>query len=230
MGKIKEFILQNKKRALIIGASVVALAVVIVLTTQYFLSFHKVYIDLADNITAATVYHESSNGEPVNKITSLSQDTTLSLKNGKYLVYTEGDNVDTSSLVGFVVEPDTETVAIQPYLLQEYLDSLLTDKTVSDPKHVSLEEIKEQIKSSPNTSELANIAKGELVIDESWFVGVLITDTTVPSRTKVDQYKVILHNDGDGWYVAADQAFVFRYDSFPDIPREVIKFANEYEI
>jgi hypothetical protein len=223
--------MSNKKPAVVFGAIIAGLILVVSIAAiiRYFISIHEVYIDLSDDVSSATIYHKSIDGEPSNKVTTIDTETSVSLKEVNYLAVVDGSNIDTSMPVEFTVASDTKSIEILPNLSKEYLKKLLEDDTVADLRHVLPETINEKINDNLGMPDQTNIAKGELVTDGSWYIGIITTTANV-QRAKFDQYKIILHNAGDGWYVAADQAFVFRYDDFPEIPRDVIKLANRYEI
>jgi hypothetical protein len=220
----------QKRRAkiVIIIAGVLVLAVA-ALVAQYMLSYHNVYIDLADDISSVTIFHKGSDDQPAGKLTSLDSDRFVAFKDGNYIAIAGGENVDPNAYIEFSVAADTKDISLQPYFNQQYLDALLTDKSLSDARHVSPEELNKTINTNFGAPDLMNIAKGQLVGDGSWYVG-LVTSKPTDNRTKIDQYKIILHNAGAGWYTAAPPAFVFRYSDFPEIPREVIGFANKYEV
>jgi hypothetical protein len=213
-------LLQRHKKPLIIAAVGLAVAVVAALVIQNILSYHRVYIDLSDDISSAAIHYKGSNDEPANRLTTLNSDGYISIQNGEYLAVVSGERVDSSVALEFKVDSTTSNVALQPNLSRKYLDERLADEGVA---------INDKIVASLGAPELIGLSKGQLVSDGSWYVGIIAAKST-PERMKVDQYKIVLHNAGDGWYVAANQAMVFSYADFPDIPREVIQFANRYEI
>jgi hypothetical protein len=222
----------SKKQLLwvVLGAAGLIVIATIWLVVRYFASMHSVYFDLSDDARSVSIYHQGVDGKPVGKEATLSADGSVTLKEGDYLAEATGDNVAAGSYVSFTVYPDTREVNITPILSKSYLESLLTDSAAVDPRKADGEAIKNTIYRSQNLSaDIANVAKGELVYDGNWYVGIITTNSE-KSRSKYDQYKIILHNDNGEWSVVADQAFVFSYGEYPDIPKEVIQFANKYEI
>jgi hypothetical protein len=213
-------LLQRRKKPIIIAVTVLAVCTTAALVVQHVLSYHSVYVDLADDISSAAIYYKGSNDEPVNRLTTLSSDGYISVQNGEYLAVLNGENVDSNVYVELMVDSGTKRIDLQPNLSQKYLDELLTDEGTA---------INEEIVASLGAPDVVGLTKGQLIGDGSWYVGIIAVKSA-PERTKVDQYKTILHNASDGWYIAADRAFVFRYEDLPDVPRDIIQFANKYEI
>jgi hypothetical protein len=221
----------NKKTLpILLGVAIVVVLSTIFLVVSYFMSLRSVYFDLSDDVKSATIYHEGVDGKPVGKEATLASDGSVTLKEGKYIVEVSGDNIVTDRYISFVVDSDTSLVEIVPSLSKEYLKNLSTGSVAEDFRSVDIEEIENRIVEYQGLStDFAKIAKGELIYDGNWYVGI-ITTTTEKSRSKYDQYKIILSNIDGEWFVAANQAFSFRYDDFPEIPKPVIQFANKYEV
>jgi hypothetical protein len=221
-----------KKQLLWIIAGIFGLtiAVVIWMVFRHFAGVYNVYFDLSDDVRYASIYRQGVDGGPTSKEATLYADGFIALEKGDYLAEATGDHVAMDSYIAFTVYPDIQRVDITPSLTKGYLASLLVDPEVTDPRKADSEAIKDIIRNSQGLSaDVANITKGELTYDGNWYVGIITTNTE-KSRSRFDQYKIILHRDGGEWSVVADQAFVFSYGEHPDIPREVVQFANKYEI
>ncbi|MBR2741159.1 hypothetical protein IKD98_00125 [Candidatus Saccharibacteria bacterium] len=71
------------------------------------------------------------------------------------------------------------------------------------------------------------IAEGKLLEDGTWYVTTIYQPAKTQWDLPTDTYRIILHQESNKWKIVAEPNLVFSYADFPDIPRGIIRSANE---
>ena len=73
------------------------------------------------------------------------------------------------------------------------------------------------------------IGRGKLLGDGSWYVTTIKEPQANQWSFPKDTYRVVLHRAAGVWKIVAGPGLVFSYDDYPNIPKEVLKSANDLE-
>jgi hypothetical protein len=203
--------------AIIVLAIAVVAAIIIYVILAEILSYHKVSIDFPANITKVEIYKPGGHSHDDDNVllNTLVQPDTVKLKSGEYILAPSGDNISDEP-INITVSDDMK-YSIPVIYSEEYLVWLAQAEGPLAEKAL--------LEKYPIIKDENITVSGRLVGDGTWYIASLSKDS--PSLITYDNYCVILHKTEGKWVVATTPAVVIRYDSYKDIPREIINIANQ---
>jgi hypothetical protein len=230
------------KRSLIISAVIAAIVIGIIVGISFLipaLNQRDVAIKLSAKVDSVEIYPENDSDSSVDPIHTIQRDSNLKFSDGNYYAIPSGTDVDTSA-ISFTVDELVKSVLINPNYSKTYLQTQLqnngevkieqadstSDISITVPANRSL--IHSIIRTKyRGIIDNYDINTGELLGDGSWYVTYMVKKGFDPAIESANFFKTILHYDGV-WQIMAEPDVVFRYDDFPDVPKEIIKLANQY--
>lgn len=198
----------NKRRIIVL--IIIALVIVgAVLGMNELLSYKKVSLVFKQSDVTISLYTAANK-----KLSSVSDNGTITLKTGQYYYVPTNQKYDASS-VYFTVTGD-QTVEINPQYSATYLALLLTKQ--KDTIHAAL------------TAAYPTLNAGYIIGDEQlshfgqWYSAKLIE--RVSGGNEPDVYRVILKNENNTWHIAVSPRLVVSIAEFPAVPADVIRQVN----
>lgn len=187
------------------------------LVVSYRHRFHQVYIKINTG-TNVSIYRATSGGHYDSNKTplfNLSSSRRVRLKEGVYAnVLSDPGHIYKNDVSFIRVDPYTRSVTINQNYSDQKLASLLPDarnqvKQVLDSKY-------------PLSRSTYDISKDGLYQQGDWYGAVI-----VPRDPSQDTVRIILHETGGAWVVAADPNIMIGKPSHPDIPANVVEAVDE---
>ncbi len=203
------------RQLIIIGFSVLATVVIVLLTLDYS-SYKSISFNMSTNVSSAVIYSASYPEDGASaKITTLSSSATVRLKPGTYYITPTGENIVTDTYE-ITVDRSTTNIDINPYYSDSYLSSNFTDELTS---------ITSVLKSAyPAVGSDYSLGEGHFYHFGDWYGASLYKSPD--ANGAYDFYGVILHKMNGSWGIAAPPKLIFSYSSYPEIPKDIIYAVN----
>jgi hypothetical protein len=207
--------MRSKKAHIVIIASivVVAIAIMVYAIITEVSSYHNVSINFNSNISQVNISkHGETHDDDSILLKTLAQSGTIRLKSGNYILTPSGDNISGESVEIIVSDDMDYTVAVA--YSDEYLLKLAeTEGPLAESALVE---------KYPKIIGQYTIDSGRLVGDGTWYITSLHQNTYL-----YDNYSVILAKTDGKWIVVTTPTISIPYNSYKDIPKEIINLANQ---
>lgn len=205
----------NRKWLLLGGVAAVLVAIISLGVWWYFSTHQQVLF----TIKAPGIKVELRDSSD-KTVSTLSQNSTLTMANGEYTANPSGGDIDTSP-IRFIVSNNTTEVVIDPPNSDAFLTLHLDDE---------LEDIKASlIDAYPNIINRYTIGRGELLRDGTWYITTL-RDKGDTNNSPKDIYRAILHKENGIWRVSGTPAIIPTKQTNPDAPADVRRSAFELSV
>lgn len=73
------------------------------------------------------------------------------------------------------------------------------------------------------------IGKGKLLTDGTWYITTIKEPMGTPWSLPKDTYRVVVRRLAGVWRIEAGPSLVFSYGDYPNIPKEILKSANNLD-
>lgn len=202
------------KKNILISSIIIVIAIISLITYQYFSSFKEVSFSIKQ--TGLTVDVFKINKDNNQKINSFSSDTKLSLQNGDYYYIANGEKFDSTHHL-FILTNSIKTITIDPDYSSAYLASVLTAENTA---------IQAVIESAyPTAIKQYDIFSSQLFQKGEWYGGLLKYRTSDPNDVK-DPYRIVMHFENNKWVIIHYPEIVVTKTNDPTVPVEVLNAVN----
>ena len=183
-----------------------------------YLSYKSIQFNLSSNVAAATIYQPPEGGSDKEdvKITTLEASSKVRLKPGNYYAVPEGENISTEH-IPFEVTDSVKKIDIDPFYSASYLAEHFSNE-IPAIHHVISE-------AYGHLDREVTIQNGTFYHFGEWYSATLFLEET-EAREGVDMYAVIMKRSGSTWEIAARPQLLFAYETYPNIPRDILNATN----
>jgi hypothetical protein len=151
-------------------------------------------------------------------VTTISNNTTLTLANGNYIAKPSGKNIDPSEIKFSVNGKDT-SVTINPSFSSEYFNGLIKTEIEAINNII--------VKRYPQLISKYIVHEGELQQQGEWYVTALTHKASTNNNPK-DVYKIILRKMNGVWDVVNSPQIVPTLYNMPGVPTNIINAAYTF--
>lgn len=210
-----------KKKPLIIAGAVVAIIVIAIVVRFLIpaqLPTSQVTFKFARDGIAVDVFANDEEGGKSEKITTVTSDSSLSLKQGAYYYIASGENIAPTS-IKFDVVAD-KTVEVNPTYTDEYLAFIL------DPEVGAINDVIKQ--TYPLVIDRYDIQRGRLYQQGQWFGTTLIDKQSTP-KNPYDPYRIVLQKENGKWETVTKPELLISSLVYPGIPTDILQTLNRLD-
>jgi hypothetical protein len=210
----------NRKNTLIIIVSAVVLILLVVAGFIFndVRNSHKATINIQKSGITAEVFKRDPQAEESTydqKVATLSDSGTISLKAGKYYVIPKGKDLDDSQISFEIIDKDV-SVNVNPGYSAAYLEAKTAAEVASANTVIT--------STYPLTSTGFSINSGKLYLDGTWYGATLVQKAV--EKNNGDVYRLVLHKVDGKWQVAATPQLVLTIADNKTIPDTILRDLN----
>jgi len=210
----------NRKTTLITIVSAVVLILLVVggFVFNDIRNSHKATINIQKTGITAEVFKRDPNAEESTydeKVATLTEPGTITLKSGRYYVIPKGKDLDESQISFDIADKDV-SVNVNPGYSAAYLKAKTAAEVAAANTLIT--------STYPLTSTGFSINSGKLYLDGSWYGATLIQKAQ--QKNNGDVYRLVLHKIDGKWQIAATPQLVLTIVDNKNIPDTILRDLN----